>query len=419
MIKIEDVFPLIDQQSNEYLIKAFDIIHKRQQNVLPYIQKVKNRPANYVQVRQHHIIPRSYFYQHKLDVDSSNYNMVNVTVYEHAVIHYCYAQYFKAKGDLYMFAAMAKSINYMKSTDLKYFLDLPDDNLDKQAYIELLDKQAELISLAQSYTSSNWWKSMSNEQKQKRSQKIKTTISNWSDEKRKRHKELAAKNSQETRKNWTDDKKQKYSEHASKVQKKRWNSMSDQTYADFCTAVSNGMNNRSDEQKQQQIDNWKSSVRSRTPEKSNEIRKHQQQAWKNKSESEKELIRQSHKDAWANMSNEKRKIRAERVTQAWKNKTKEELAAIKQKKQNTHNSKSLEEHVQHGKNISNALNSLSPEKKKARSLKMSLAHKGCIFMSNDLTHDIIACKKEEQAKYKKLGYVRGNHSRRWKKDKDK
>ena len=62
---------------------------------------------------------------------------------------------------------------------------------------------------------------MSNEQKQKRSQKIKTTISNWSAEKRKRHNELAAKNSQETRKNWTDDKKQKYSEHASKVQKKK------------------------------------------------------------------------------------------------------------------------------------------------------------------------------------------------------
>lgn len=414
MIQIEDIFPLQDQKSDKYLSIAFNIIYKRQQNVLLYIKQVKNRPSNYIQVRQHHIIPRSYYHQHKLNVDSSKYNIVNVTIYEHAIIHYCYAQYFKSKNNMYMFAAMTKSINYMKHTDLQYILDLPDYNLDKQAYIKLLDEQAKLFSLAQSYTSTKMWESFTDDKKQKRSQKIKNTILNWPDEKRKQHNELATKNSQETRKKWTDEQKKLYSEHMSTIQKNLWNNISEQDYNNFCAAVSNGMNNRSNEQKQQQINNWKQSVKSRTPERSNEIKEHKKQAWKNKSELEKDLIRQSHRDAWANMTDEKKQNRANKVSLTWKTKSIEELDAIRQKKQNTYNSKSLEERKQHSKNISNALNNLSPDKRKEISMKQSQAHKGKIFMSNDTTHDVIVCKKDEQIKYEELGYVRGNHRKRWK-----
>lgn len=116
-----------DRQTNQFLIKMFQIIDYRKLHPLTFLP-LKERTKNYIQVRRHHIIPKSFFRKHKLKIDNSPNNLVLLTCEEHIKVHILLCQYFKDKHDIQMYYAMVRALSFLNSQITNDIIDKLTDN---------------------------------------------------------------------------------------------------------------------------------------------------------------------------------------------------------------------------------------------------------------------------------------------------
>lgn len=113
---------------NEYLNKYIELINKNLES-----QKVAGS-------QHHHIIPRFYFRDNKLEIDNSNDNIVNLSFADHVLAHYylalCCKGSYKYKAEL----AFMRTSNYMTFPTL----DVLMNDLDK--YNELYESTVKHMS---------------------------------------------------------------------------------------------------------------------------------------------------------------------------------------------------------------------------------------------------------------------------------
>ncbi len=106
----DEVFP--DKETNEHLIKMFQIINYRRLNPIKWC-RTEYRTADYIYNELHHIIPRSYCKYHGFEIDNSNNGTVRLRFAEHILVHVYLKRYFFERQDYGVAYANAKTIQYM------------------------------------------------------------------------------------------------------------------------------------------------------------------------------------------------------------------------------------------------------------------------------------------------------------------
>lgn len=240
---IEQVYP--DKDTNEHLIKMFQLIDYRRQNPLKWY-RTEYRTDEYVYNELHHIIPRAYCKYHNYDLDNSDEGTIRLRYAEHVLIHVYLKRYFLEKKDYDVAYANAKTIQYMcgknkdyiskvngiNTEEQKQILDLLQSNREdyakasKHQMNSMSSEKLQTKSINQSKRMHEFWNNMSDDERHQYVSKIKDGINSRSQD----EKDLQYKNVAKTRSNWSDEMKQQVALNTSKTSSKTWNSYSAEEY---------------------------------------------------------------------------------------------------------------------------------------------------------------------------------------------
>ena len=122
----------IYDHNNKWIQKMYAILDNRRIHPLVQIKYNALKPKDYIYCELHHIIPKSWFRQRKLQIDNSQENIIALTAIEHLKVHGYLRNYFDEIGDIKQKYANADAINRMCKGNQE-FIDavLKDIPLDK------------------------------------------------------------------------------------------------------------------------------------------------------------------------------------------------------------------------------------------------------------------------------------------------
>ena len=253
---IDKVFP--DRETNEHLIKMFQIINYRRLNPIKWY-RTEYRTADYIYNELHHIIPRSYCKYHGFEIDNSNTGTIRLRFAEHILVHVYLKQYFLERQDYNVAYANAKTIQYMCGKNQDYINKINGINQEEQNQILLqLQQNSEGIAAAAKHQFNNmtplekqkyrkqcserihkFWNEMPDKQRIQIGKNISERLNNRSQT----EKDIQYSKMRKTKQNWTNEMKQRIANYSSAISSKTWASYSPEERQRRCNNISKGTKN--------------------------------------------------------------------------------------------------------------------------------------------------------------------------------
>lgn len=351
MINLENVF---SDMNDENFKKMYEIIKFRQNNVLKKVP-VSKRDKNYVYCESHHIIPKSWFKIHKLKIDNSSCNVINLTAKEHILVHIYLRKYFENKNTK-MFYCMTNALLKMIHGNKELLENLQSDESVLQFVANEIEESKKHVSQIRRLSNIKFWSNLSDSDCTARKQTLRERQKNfWKNMNKLERLELL----QKIKLGW----KNKTKEEKLKIREKVSQSLKEYH--------SNALKNMSEEEK---------SIRKKW------YSEHSREMWEKRSEEERIEISKKISNSLKNnkhISSIRRKMHEDMS----EDKKRKRIEMIKERNKETWNIK-------------------DPEKKKIQIARMTESNQGRIWMYNN-EGNVIHPKKEHEEEYLKLGYVKG------------